>query len=69
MNITSLNKMEHIVADNKSLSWDGWTVVESKLDAASWMKPNAAFIGGKWYLRNRYPVDQNGWTIPRRFVR
>jgi hypothetical protein len=69
MNILSLDKMEEIVTTNKSLSWDGWTVLELKADNAAWMKQNAAFIEGKWNRINRYEPNENGWTIPDRFVK
>jgi hypothetical protein len=69
MNVSSLDKMEEIVTTNKSLSWDGWTVLESKTDDAAWMKVNAALINNKWHRVNRYEPNENGWTIPDRFVK
>jgi hypothetical protein len=69
MNVSSLDKMEEIVTTNKSLSWDGWTVLESKADDAAWMKVNAAFIKNKWHRVNRYEPNENGWTIPDRLVK
>ena len=69
MNILSLDKMEEIVATNKFLSWDGWTVLEAKADDAAWMKTNAAFINGKWNRVNRYEPSETGWNIPDRFVK
>jgi hypothetical protein len=69
MNVSSLDKMEEIVTTNKSLSWDGWTVLESKADDAAWMKVNAAFINNKWHCVNRYEPNENGWTIPDRLVK
>jgi hypothetical protein len=69
MNISSLEQMEQIVSNNKSLSWDGWTVVESKLNAAAWMKPNAAFVNNAWYTQNRFVPTEIGWSIPNKFMR
>ena len=69
MNVTSLEKMEQIVSKNNTLSWDGWTVVESKPSAMAWMKPNAAFIKDAWYIQNRFVPTETGWTIPSKLVR
>lgn len=69
MNISSLEKMEQIVSNNKTLSWDGWTVVESKPNAMAWMKPNAAFIKDVWYTQNRFVPTEIGWSIPNKFMR
>jgi hypothetical protein len=69
MNISSLEKMETIVANNKSLNWEGWTVIESKADQSAWMKKDAAFIEDKWYRINRYDSGPNGWNIPDRLIK
>jgi hypothetical protein len=69
MKITSLEKMEAIVASNKSLSWDGWDVVELVRSPVAWSKPNAAFIKGFWYYRNVFAVNHDGWSIPTKYVR
>ena len=69
MNISSLDKMEEIVAKNNSLNWEGWTVLESKTDDAAWMKANGAFVNGKWIRINRYEPTEVGWNIPDRFVK
>ena len=69
MNISSLEKMEEVVSNNKTLSWDGWTVLEAKADEAAWMKVNAAFINDKWNRITRYEPTEAGWNIPDRFVR
>lgn len=68
MIITSLEKMEKIVANNKALSWDGWTVVESKLNSAGWTKPNGAFIEGRWYVQNRIDATETGWKISDKYA-
>lgn len=65
--IDSLELMEQIVDNNKALSWDGWTVIETKSSATAWMSPEGAYQNGKWLLRKRYEWD-NGWNIPRKFV-
>jgi hypothetical protein len=68
MVITSLDQMEQIVQSNKSLKWDGWTVVSYAKAPTAWTKVNGAFSKGEWYLTNRYEPNQNGWSIPDRFV-
>jgi predicted FMN-binding regulatory protein PaiB len=69
MQIKSLEGMESIVENNKSLNWDGWTVVESKKDALGYMKSNGAFINSAWYVQKRYEPTENGWNIPNKLVR
>lgn len=69
MNVTSLEEMEQIVAKNQTLSWDGWTVVQSKADPAGWTKPNGAIINNVWHTQKRFVPNENGWTIPSSFVR
>ena len=69
MIIKSLEEMETIVANNDSLSWDGWTVLEAKKSATAWMKPNAAFIKKAWYIVNRFDANESGWDIPAKLVK
>lgn len=69
MNVTSLDQMEQIVSNNKTLSWDGWDVIESKPNPAAWAKPNAAYINKVWHTQNRFVPAENGWDIPAKFVR
>lgn len=68
MVITSLDQMEEIVSNNKSLKWDGWTVVNYNKVPTAWTKPNGAFVNGSWYLTSRYEPTEAGWSIPDRFV-
>jgi hypothetical protein len=65
--INSLELMEQIVDNNDALSWDGWTVIETKSSPTAWMSPQGAYQNGKWVIRNRYEWD-NGWNIPRKFA-
>ena len=69
MKITSLEKMEAIVASNRSLSWHGWDVVELIKAPGAWSKPNAAFVKGAWYYRNVFPIGHDGWSIPSKYTR
>jgi hypothetical protein len=68
MNVTSLETMEDLVANNNSLDWDGWTVVSRQKNDAAWMKPNGVFVKGKWYNQTRYEPTEAGWTIPSKLV-
>lgn len=69
MLIKSLEKMENIVANNKSLSWVGWDVVYRSFSPTGWMDTSGVFIKGKWYSQKKFEVTPNGWEIPDRFVR
>lgn len=69
MQVTSLEKMETIVESNKSLSWDGWTVVDTQKNPAGWAKTNGAFINDSWHIQNRFEPTEQGWDIPGKFVR
>jgi hypothetical protein len=66
--IRSLDQMESIVTKNKTLSWDGWTVVESVYNPTAWRNKNGAIIKGKWYTQKRFVPSRNGWDIPNKFV-
>ncbi len=68
MLINSLDVMEQIVDNNDALSWDGWTVVESKSSPSAWMKPEGAFLKGKWVLQNRFDLSSDGWNVPNKLA-
>lgn len=64
----SLETAERMVEAHDSLSWDGWTIVHIKPNAAGWLKSNGVRYNGKWYVQTRYPVDNNGkYTVPKAF--
>lgn len=69
MIISSLEKMEEIVGYNKFLSWDGWTVIESRTKENGIMSQDGALVGGRWIVQKRYEVTADGWEIPSKFVR
>lgn len=68
MNIKSLEQMETIVAKNKSLSWDGWTVVNSYPSEKGRTSSQGAFVNNTWHLQRRFTPSQTGWEIPDKFV-
>jgi hypothetical protein len=69
MIINSLQKMEEIVKNNDNLSWDGWTVLETKTNEDGRMSKDGAFVKGRWIVRKRYEANASGWEIPNKFVR
>ena len=68
MQIKSLEQMEKIVSSNKSLHWDGWTVVNSYPSEKGRTSSQGAFVSGKWHLQRRFVPSQTGWEIPDKFV-
>ena len=68
MLITSLEKMETIVSKNKSLSWDGWNVVELIKNPSALYKSNGVMINKVWYIKNIFTVDHDGWKVPTKYT-
>jgi hypothetical protein len=68
MLITSLEKMETIVSKNKSLSWDGWNVVELIKNPSAVYKQNGVMINKVWYIKNIFTVDRDGWKVPTKYT-
>jgi hypothetical protein len=69
MLVSSLEKMENIVENNDSLSWDGWTVLENKTNENGMLSKDGAYVNGKWIVQKRYELGATGWEIPNKFVR
>jgi hypothetical protein len=69
MLISSLDKMESIVENNDSLSWDGWDVVSYSQSPSAWMKPEGVRKDGAWFIQKRFPISESGWEIPNKLVR
>jgi hypothetical protein len=68
MQIKSLKQMENIVQKNKSLSWDGWTVISIEKTEKARTSTQGAFINGSWYIKKRFEPLRTGWEIPNKFV-
>jgi hypothetical protein len=68
MKINSLEQMETIVENNKSLLWDGWNVKEITPSPTGWMKPSGVFRKGSWFVQRYYNLKYDGWDIPNKFV-
>jgi hypothetical protein len=69
MLINSLEKMEQVVENNKFLSWDGWTVIESRVRDNGAVSKDGAYVNGKWIVQKRYNLNSNGWDIPSNLIR
>ena len=68
MLIKSLEKMETVVAKNNSLSWDGWTVINSYKSNKARTSKMGAYINGNWYIQQRFEPSRDGWSIPDKFM-
>jgi hypothetical protein len=68
MLINSLEKMEDVVKNNDSLSWDGWTVIENRTRENGAMSKDGAYVDGKWIVQKRYEITADGWEIPNKLV-
>jgi hypothetical protein len=68
MLIRSLETMEEIVKSNKSLVWDGWTVVSLKPAVGKTNSSNVVKIRNRWYIQQRFEVSENGWNIPDKLL-
>ena len=66
--VVSLEKMEKIVSKNRSLSWDGWNVVELIKNPGAMFKPNGARVNGAWFIKNIFIVEHDGWSIPTKYT-
>lgn len=66
--IRDLDAMESIVAQRNDLAWDGWDVVHYNPKRVSFMNAKAVFHNGEWHTATRYPVNEDGWTVPRWFT-
>jgi hypothetical protein len=66
--IKSLQEMEKIVSQNKSLYWDGWTVISSFPSDKGRTSKYGAYVKGKWHLQKRFVLTRDGWDIPDRFA-
>lgn len=69
MIIKSLEKMEKIVTKNNSLSWDGWTVIQSYVSDKARTSKDGVLYNGKWQIQKRFEPSKTGWDIPDKFVR
>ena len=61
-----MNEMDEIVKANKSLSWDGWNVVQMvQDDYAEFLSVGTLDkLTMQWYRKIVFPCTENGWDIP-----
>jgi hypothetical protein len=69
MLIDKIEKMETVVSSNKSLSWDGWDVLNTYASDKARTSKYGVYQNGKWYIQQRFSPDRNGWSIPDRFIK
>ena len=69
MKISDLHKMESIVSNNSSLTWDGWNVVYLEKDQDASLKNNAAFINSTWHKKVVFENTGGVWDIPDSILR
>ena len=67
--IISLDEMEKIVSRNRSLSWDGWTVLHTYPNPVGWRTNEGVLVKGRWFTQRRYEPQKDGWKIPNKLVR
>jgi hypothetical protein len=68
MNIQSLEQMEQIVKNSKSLSWDGWDVINRYKSEKARTSKYGQYINGRWYMVKRFKPTRNGWDIPESLI-
>jgi hypothetical protein len=61
--------MEDVVKNSDVLSWDGWTVIETRTNENGISSKDGAFVNGKWIVQKRYDATASGWEIPNKFMR
>lgn len=69
MFITNYKYAHKIVNENRSLSWDGWNIVEFKPNPDAYFMEKGAFVNGKWGVKNVFPITEQGWKVPKKYVR
>lgn len=61
--------MESIVSANKTLSWDGWTVLDTYPSDKGRTSKQGVFANEKWHMQRRFDPTSTGWEIPDKYVR
>lgn len=69
MLVTSYDYAHKIVDLNKSLSWNGWDIVEFKPNQSAEFKPDGKRVNETWGFVKTFPLTENGWEVPSRYVR
>lgn len=69
MLISSLEQMEKIVSRNKNLRWEGWDVLFSYPSEKARTSKFGARVNDAWHLQRRIPITDQGWHLPKKYVR
>ena len=72
MKIQNLDEAEAIVANSKSLSWEGWDIIHLTQDNSAEYDVRGVYDKGvgKWFRRISYPyINGTGWDIPNSLLR
>jgi hypothetical protein len=70
MLIDDLARMEEIVDKNKTLTWDGWDVVQLIQDDYAEYLQVGVFDQKtlQWYRKTVFPCTEEGWEIPESVI-
>ncbi len=68
MIVKDLQQMEDIVKNNRSLFWEGWTVVNFYNTEKGRTSKYGAIVNGKWSIVKKFHPTKNGWDIPDKIV-
>lgn len=66
--INSLSAMESIVKNNRQLSWDGWTVVETFPSEKAYYSKFGVYKDKKWQMKKEFIPSSQGWELPDKYV-
>jgi len=58
-----------IVNNNRSLHWDGWSIIEFKKDNSAEYHQKGSRYNGIWGFAKVYSPDREGWKVPKKYVR
>lgn len=69
MLVTSYEYAHQLVENNKFLSWDGWDIVEFKPNDSAMFTPDGAYRNGSWGFMKVFKLNNDGWKVPKHYVR
>lgn len=69
MLVSSLEQMEQIVSRNRNLRWDGWDVIFSYASEKGRTSKFGARVKDVWHLERRVDLTEEGWHVPKKYVR
>lgn len=66
--VSSLEKMSDIVKNNKTLMWDGWSVVQVIPSNKARTSIHGKYLNNQWVLVKRFDPSRVGWDIPEKIL-